>query len=609
MTYSPGSGRNRIAKLLLLVGFLALAGAVVAARRDPATAYELSIYAATPTAFWVGVYAALFVGLVVALLPDAGRLRGGAILLGGAAAISIVALPVLRGYHFYGTADPLTHLGWARDLSTGALDTFTFFYPGLHGITVVLNRLGGYSLERGVLVGVLLFAVVYVIFVALTVRTVSGGAGALAIGAFSAFPFLPINNLSVSFKAHPFSQTTLFAALALFLFVKYVTEADDATGRGWLARFGGGSPYGLLLVVAGGGAVLYHPQAATDLLVIFAAVCAVQFLVRWRRPGHPIAGHRTMYAPTALVALVYAGWTLRTDWFFGSAERHAAQLMEFVLGGGAAGEAVASQGSSLAAIGVGLPEIFLKLFGVNAAYGVLAALLVLLVALGRIDRDGADTAALTTYLAAAGAGIAALIALYFVGSISEMYFRHLGFLSLLVTVLGAVALLELTSAVSARATPGRLRVAIAIWFVLALPLGLATVYQSPYIYKASQHVPEAQMDGYAFAFEQAGADEPVAGVRVRPARFSDAIYGTVESDANQEAGRWNYVRGVPDGGLARLGESVGEGYVIVTDADRQREVGPYQELRHSRSGFRSLDAQAGVDRVHSTGEADLYLVE
>ena len=49
--------------LVLVVGVLAFLAAVLAAHRDPATGYEVSIYAATTPAFWVGTGLAVLCAL------------------------------------------------------------------------------------------------------------------------------------------------------------------------------------------------------------------------------------------------------------------------------------------------------------------------------------------------------------------------------------------------------------------------------------------------------------------------------------------------------------------------------------------------------------------
>jgi len=47
--------------------------------------------------------------------PRDTRTHDSALLLGGSAALAIVALPILRGYTFLGGGDSLSHVGWARD--------------------------------------------------------------------------------------------------------------------------------------------------------------------------------------------------------------------------------------------------------------------------------------------------------------------------------------------------------------------------------------------------------------------------------------------------------------------------------------------------------------
>src|SRR6056297_1642396 len=157
-------------RLLLTIGFAALSGAPLAAHQAPATAYELSLYRATPTLVWVGLAVAFLTSLVVSATAPSRLLRRIALTLGGASTLTVVALPVLRGYYFYGSADPMTHLGWARDISAGILDPASLFYPGLHTTAVILHETLGYPIRLGILVVILCFAAVFLVFVPLSVR-------------------------------------------------------------------------------------------------------------------------------------------------------------------------------------------------------------------------------------------------------------------------------------------------------------------------------------------------------------------------------------------------------------------------------------------------------
>ena len=107
--------RRRLArreKLLLLTGFLALAGAVYAAVGAPVSGYELSLYRATPPLFWVGIALALLSALFVGLGTETARGRLTATVLGGLAGLAVAGLPLIRGYYFYGQGTDHRCLRW-----------------------------------------------------------------------------------------------------------------------------------------------------------------------------------------------------------------------------------------------------------------------------------------------------------------------------------------------------------------------------------------------------------------------------------------------------------------------------------------------------------------
>src|SRR6056297_2167584 len=92
--------RRSLEKVALVVGFLAIAVAIVTAYRSPATGYEQSIYRATPTTYWIGTGVAALLGIVVAVTATHRR-RDAAHLLVVLAVLSAIALPAIRGYYFY----------------------------------------------------------------------------------------------------------------------------------------------------------------------------------------------------------------------------------------------------------------------------------------------------------------------------------------------------------------------------------------------------------------------------------------------------------------------------------------------------------------------------
>jgi hypothetical protein len=261
-----------------------------------------------------------------------------------------------------------------------------------------------------------------------------------------------------------------------------------------------------------------------------------------------------------------------------------------------------SQAASLTAIGSGLPEIFLKLFLVAAIFSILAAALMATATMGRGDRSHPSANAVATYLGVASLLAVPVILAYFVGDIAEHYFRHVGFLLLVATIVGALALSRVVARLASRFDRGVVTVAVIVFFAVLLPLSLATAFPSPFMYKQSQHVTESQMNGHAAVFALNDESLPLEGIRRGPWRYSDAIEGL---DASS-----NYDGVVSDDNLSRLsGYYADGGYLLMTEYDRQREVSAYRELRYSHRSFESLAYETAVNRVLSNGDVELYHVQ
>lgn len=584
-------------KLALIVGYLALAGGVFAGWNDPPTGYEVSIYAATPVGFWVGIGVALLAATIVALLHSAGYLRGVALVLGSGAVAALLGLPLVRDYYFYGTADALTHLGWVKDIADGAIQPETLLYPALHLFSVSMSAVSGFPLRHSLMVIVFLLSVIVFVFVPLIVRLVTPSTTAAALAGFSAFLLLPVNNLSTHPHAHPFSQTTLFSALLLFLVLKYALSPSTDDGGSFP------SATTVLIGVVATAAVLYHPLAMVNVLVLLVAVAAVQFLYRVRSSHNRIKTHRPIYAQTLLVGVIFFAWVLQKAVVRDLVSQVAGALMAYVQGRPQpAGSAVAAQGASLTAIGVNLPELFTKLFLVSAVYAGLAALIALPTFAGRYGGAQSDVPSVVVYLSAGVVPVFVLTAIFFAGDVSSLYFRELAFIMLIVSIVASFALARFTTGAFERNGSDAATTAVAVLFAVLLPLALVTVFPSPFMYKPTQHVTATEMTGYQTAFEDRNASLTVAGLRGGHYRYSDAIYGTERGEDLKAS--------VEDQSLSDLPGQFEEdtGYLLLSEYDRQRETVAYNGLRFGQDGFRSLDTQPRVDRVSSNGDVNLYYV-
>src|SRR5699024_3516752 len=267
------------------VGYLALAGGILYAYGEPATGYEVSIYTATPYGFWLGIGIALLVGVVVTLYAPEGYVNLAGALLAGGAVLSIAGLPLLRSYFYYGSADGLTHLGWTKDLFTGRMSVFGDFYPGVHTVGLFLKGVFGTAIPRSLLLGVLAFVVAYLVFIPLCIRSMTSHRGAMVLGGLTSLLLLPINHFGTNYMTpHPISDSILLTPVIVYVLINYVTSPTDVFEKRLPVSAVGGT-FALVL----GGIVLYHPQQAANLIILFLTISTVQFVYRRFRPESRIA--------------------------------------------------------------------------------------------------------------------------------------------------------------------------------------------------------------------------------------------------------------------------------------------------------------------------------
>ncbi|WP_121823386.1 hypothetical protein [Halostella salina] len=582
-------GDDRILlKSALAVGFLALAAAALVAHRTPATGYEQSVYAGTPTAVWIGIEVAFAVALVVALLAGAGRLRGAAIALGVGTTTLLAGLPVVRGYHFYGGADSLTHLGWTREVLAGDLSPLEIIYPGIHTFGVLLTEVAGFEVTHSLMLVVLVFALLYLVFVTLTVRLLTDTTVGAVLGGFTAFFLLPINHIVTGLNPHPITQASMFFALVLFLLAKYALGSAD---RGTFAGVGA------LLALTSVGVVLYHPQQSAVVVLFFATVAALQFVrgrYRDADPGRPLLG-QTMVAATA-----FAVWLP----FHGAITRQmrsiATRIGGFLLGTSdqSVGAVVGDRGASLTSVGSGIGEIFVKLFFVSAVVSALAGLLFLAMLAGRIDRPSVDRA--VRYLFAGLLTLGVFGGLHFVGNLSSLFFRYFAMIMVAASVLGAVQITRLSG--RREVLSGRRFAAVGLAILVLLALSGATLFASPFIYQPSEQKTAMQMEGYEATFETVESDADVLGVGYDTWRYRHAVYGPTGvnwsgATVSQPVLRTNLTTHYGDGR-----------HVVLTEYDRQRETVAYRGIQYSERDLARFEAYDGVHRVRSNGEVDLYYI-
>ena len=586
--------------LALTVGYTSLTGATLSAYASPATKFEVSIYEGTPLSVWVLLGVALTLSLLVSFYASGTRFGVVGLLLGGGSVGLVAALPLVRGYRFYGAGDGLTHVGWAKDITRGVLNPFDLFYPGLHTVTVFFADLARIGTMRAMLFVVFAVTLSFLVFVPLCVKAITGRVKATYAGAFVAFCLLPLNHIATHYmEPHPITQAILLSPVLLYLLVQYVL-CECSLLEAPVTKTG------TLLTLGAVALVLYHPQQAANMLILFITVTGIQMGCRLLRCGGEIRAHRPLYGQTIWFAGFFSVWATGRETFVGAVNGVTRELAGYFLAGSTDAASVVSQrGSSLGQIGASTSELFVKLLLVPSVFAGLAAFVMITSLLGRSETTKPETTALLRYFSSALFVLVPYSLVFFVGSVSKLFFRNLGFVMVLVTILGAISIHRLANLLTERFSPTVGYPATTLFLGAVLVLSMVVVFPSPYVYMGSGHVTDDRLNGYETLFTHQAPDTEIYGVREGPWRYRHATAGVtgVETTRYEDRTVWGE-------NITRARALANEDrYFVLTRPDVLLETKVYEGLRYSNAQLRSLQHQPGVYIVQTNGEVTVYRIE
>ncbi|THE65145.1 hypothetical protein D8Y22_07945 [Salinadaptatus halalkaliphilus] len=588
------SGDRRY-KSTIIACFFAGGVAAAVAVLNPATGYELNVYRETPLAFWVCLGTVLVLGTFVALSRlEAGRSNGLALGAVVYAVLLVVALPLLRGYHFLGEGDMMTHLGWTRELRAGARDGTELLYPGTHLFAYGLHQLSGIPIRTSLMLISTLFVGIFVLFVGLLVRRLDHRPGAMTLGVFFAAFLLPINHATIHVEASPRNFALFVIPLVLFTIALSVLE------QSFRSR--------LLALVLCGVVLVLHPMFAV-VLVFFLPVVGALLWAMTRLTATDRGDITALFRQSLVLGAVTWLWIRFESSFTNFVSGLAVYTVE---GAETAGE-VSQRGSSLGELGSSLGLLFLKLFSVSLVVSVVAAVYTLdrsvrllwrrrTVPPRDAFRDITVVSAMVGLVPLGGAMV-----LFLVTNRVTMFFRFAGFVMVIVTIVGAIA----TRAYTVSRLPIDSRVVLVPCLLVFLVLSLGIVHPSGYIHQDTEHVTEADMNGYGTILEHEQTGIAYDHVRSHASRYGHAIHGPAERDRQEY-----YHDGVRRGGAPDhfAGQDLPalyptDTYLLISAADERREQELYQGFRFTDDDFRYLEHDPNIHRIHSSGEFRAYYVD
>jgi len=421
----------------------------------------------------------------------------------------------------------------------------------------------------------------------------------LPIGAFSAFLLLPNNNIGTYLMAHPITQSLLLMPLILYLVALYISEKEGFGGKLTVI-----TPIGILLSLALVSLIFIHPQGALNILAILLTISGIQFISKQFSTGTNIASYRTLYGPSAVLLGAFSLWAPR----FPRVSSMVDKVLTIISEGSLPGGDITQRSGSLDALGADITELFLKMFFVPTIFCLIAGIFIVAWYFDLFDKRYSIRKTLLAYIIVSLAPLSIAFGIFFASSLSIQYFRYMGFIMVPITIIGAIAISMSAERLRPKFDDTKIAIGLVILFLVLFPLPIATMHGSPFIYQPNGGVSEMELSGTEHTVNYMEEDTPFTGVRRGPRRQLDATQGTVGAEQLGISGeRVAIPPAVFGSNMTTHYDS--PRYIPVSEADYQREVVLYDGFRYSKDGFRQLRTGTGINRVHTNGEYQLYLLD
>jgi len=254
---------NRVIKIIAIIAFVFISLAlIIIARTTPANGYEISIYKVYPSYFWLCLLIPIIMPLFSLILNRQNNpTKSIYIIFAGAlfSLITILSIPLFRGYPFYGAGDIHSHLGMVKQIFLdGRIGSNP--YPVIHILVYVASAVSNYSPETISLCIPQFFISFYIISIFLLSRSLKCSTKeVLFVTAFAILPFLGVE-ITREYMM-PATQSFFMIPITLYILIQSRNSNNPL-------------PYSIMLIPLLMLFPFFHPES-----VIFLGVILIVFIL------------------------------------------------------------------------------------------------------------------------------------------------------------------------------------------------------------------------------------------------------------------------------------------------------------------------------------------
>lgn len=580
---------------------------LIIANTSNTSLYELSIYSNYPLA-WIFLIISSILGIYSLLHFTQPLKEGGSyydlialtiVLLNS---IIVLSQPIIRGYSFFGRGDPLTHLGYVKDIqSFGCIPGYNP-YPISHLICAIIADVTDTNPKIGVMLISQYFSLLYVLFIFIFARTlIKDRLYVIIVTLISTIYFFGGGHAQL----HPQFLSTMVLPLIYYCYIRLKFARTPKFEV----------PFLLLLLVM----PFFHPFTSLFLiasLVVFETVSLIINRLQ-KNVSSTLFYQSTMAFPILVLMVSFIFWALQCV-FFSSSLKH---ILSFIFD-----ESVSITGDAPPLTTV--PNIFdklhlstvdvfllgIRMYG-HATIAILLsflAILVLIVGHYRGKKPSPNALILVSSAFVLGCLIQMFHAL---GAIGLTITRSLSFVFVLLPIFAGYVLYRLHTIRSIKL--GRTYQLVTISTItLMLILGIFQVFPSPTIYLPNDQVTTMEFSGMSFLFSKNTELQYIGLSSVQ--RFGDAILGHIATMNRGEISPYliNKVEVIPDhfNFSDQNSTSFEENYNskkllhLSSFSERLYTDGAWKSVgRFNFDDFIRLESDKSVSKLYSNGDFKAYI--
>jgi len=594
---------NSYIKIICIVCLILSIAALVVARNSPATAYEPSLYNATPLFVWIALFINLICGVSIVIHQiytkrfTKGNLWFLGLLLILLSYTTILALWIIRGYALWCLGDPATHLGMIQDIISSGRIGQGNFYPIIHIFAAEFSYILGVSAEVAQRLIPLIFALLYVPFMYLMAKSLLPHKGQVVMALLISMTFLPNTYLNFT----PNFESNLILPVAIFLLMKSFSPGTIQ----WKILF-------IIMIFL---FPAFHPVSSFALFVILLMIWMGNIIWNTIHGKYLITRFNNLNFDIMFPLLLFI-WAIVWLSEFGVWASTILNLKKTILEGGGWITDVVNTINYAEGYGYSVTQYLFKMYS-----GVFISIVIMLLTIPLLvkkNRFQPSLLKLILLLGPIAVSAIATVLFYFV-KVSfgpDRLIVYIVMLSTLFVAFGLHELFELVPRFRINSIFSRLIPFGVIVFLITLSiLGAAKLYTSPYIYMDNWQITRTEITGMDWLLHKRDITTDILpGLKVSPEQF--AWFLLTQDEHNNQRGsllvdlRLPYHFGYDN--YKTLGQQFAEGtYMVLTDRDKSIYKDIYPEMAKIRflpQDFEMVNSDITMDKLYTNTGSDVYSV-